>query len=393
MLNRVGLTIAIATRAGSITPVQASSESIVLLQFDWYLIPAPDCPCPTFIESSSTAHAISLRTGLNCIGIGSLCDDLDTSGLILGAGSLAHAICDDAEAITGCSAVCWPSSFISTTLYKRVFTSDCTLDQQTTLIAFAQANSHVVIDISSCGSATLRRKLTFLAEPCSHSTGGVWLGTINRTLILSGSTVPFAVTTDGTCEHLRNVTDDDSCVFAGNVDTAVGPGVVTIDSQPTPITFNDSRLDANSDGRFNQLDVDGPSGVLTMIGTMNTSLIERFDLTGDGAITLADVDAPQAIVDAGLDSGVFGDVSGDGSVTCTDLVGAQSYPVAPATVGFCDPAYDIRLDYNLDGVLDATDAAAFATLTANILDPDFNHDGVLDFTDFDDFVTAFETGC
>lgn len=170
-------------------------------------------------------------------------------------------------------------------------------------------------------------------------------------------------------------------------DGVVDPGEVydlweicceTIDPNKTVeiVSYNATiaEWDINGDGRFNQADIDAIGLVIadctspSIFDCMN----EAVDVDGDGDIDSDDTDILQDLIDCGLDTGVFGDANGDGEVTCADESATTVFPLASAPFGSSpyisvhigDPGYQLELDYDLNGVLNATDQAAFNALFA-----------------------------
>ncbi len=144
-------------------------------------------------------------------------------------------------------------------------------------------------------------------------------------------------------------------------------------------SFTDERFDLDGDGRFSQNDVDI---LQSLLPTSDPDIVDRFDLNGDGFVTLTDVDILQQLIDCGLGSGLFGDANGDGVVDCCDLDLVSG--ALGKTIG--QPGYIIELDFNLDGIIDATDEAEMHDI---ICIADWNNDYQRNFFDYSAFIAAF----
>ncbi len=121
--------------------------------------------------------------------------------------------------------------------------------------------------------------------------------------------------------------------------------------QVAQMTYKDNGIDINEDGRFNEFD---PIILSTLLGSIDENHL-KWDFDGSEDINSADVEMAQLLVDLELDSGVFGDLSGDSIVDCSLVGGFSSY----LGLGLSDSNYRIELDYNLDGEIDFTDQIAF----------------------------------
>lgn len=160
-----------------------------------------------------------------------------------------------------------------------------------------------------------------------------------------------------------------------------GPGMVSF--SPTTLEFRDVDFDVNEDGRFNALDI---QELADNIGTMDANFIARWDIDQDGAIDQDDVDFMQMLIDAGLDSGVFGDADGDGDVDCTD----RDAMVAAQGLTLCDEGYNIALDANVNGVINQADLNAMDAIPPSPLG-DIDKDGDVDGADLSQLLAAWET--
>lgn len=156
-----------------------------------------------------------------------------------------------------------------------------------------------------------------------------------------------------------------------------------------PVNFNDALYDVtgylaqDTEGRFNQADVTALNGQL---GSTVPGLLARYDQNGDGTIDADDVAYLQRLVDLELDSGVFGDVNRDGEADCDDL---QALLAAEgAELG--DAAYEVTLDYDLDGVIDEADIAQLRENVCVFKRGDMNCDGNVNFADINPMVAAIQ---
>lgn len=200
--------------------------------------------------------------------------------------------------------------------------------------------------------------------------------------------------------------DNSALTWRAEIQFETCPGDVRVEQRV--VTYRDSSYDLSTDGRFNTADV---LALELPIGSPSSGGLEGFDFDGDGQILADDVEVLSAFLAAGLDSGTFGDVDGNGRVTCSDLVAASASWGAIAG----DANYVIELDADINGSLAASDEAAFEALTfypdadvtldsvvdfADYLmylnwygdsDPqaDFDGDGVVDFTDYLAFMNAY----
>ncbi len=148
------------------------------------------------------------------------------------------------------------------------------------------------------------------------------------------------------------------------------------------LMFDDAAMDANGDGRFNYLDA---AAIRAEISSTNPAWL-RFDFNNSGAIDEFDADLVDLMITDNIDSGLLGDIDGDGLVDCTtDL--PLLYPFPTATFGDVD--YVIQLDANVDGLLNADD---LKVLQRVVFRADFDHSGFVDTDDLDAFTAAFTIG-
>ncbi len=146
-------------------------------------------------------------------------------------------------------------------------------------------------------------------------------------------------------------------------------------------SFDDGAFDVNGDGRFNIHDL---NALGSHLNTQDQDIIGRFDLDGSSGINQGDIDILESYIDVGLDSGVFGDANEDGVVDCSDRSGLllEGYDLE-------DAEYVVTMDFNLDGLIDASDLAVADTV---IPTADFNRDGGINATDISDFYDAYQLG-
>ncbi|MGE0482271.1 MAG: dockerin type I domain-containing protein [Phycisphaerae bacterium] len=153
-------------------------------------------------------------------------------------------------------------------------------------------------------------------------------------------------------------------------------------------TAEDAALDVDDDGRFNQSDVDALSAYYD---STEPDDIRRWDFSADGEIDAADAAVLQTFIDAGLSSGVFGDLDGDNLPDCDMLTEANS------AIGYelGDSRYRVELDYDLDGDTDDSDRAHLLgrepvapTEGLCFVLADMNCDGAVNNFDSDGYVLA-----
>lgn len=94
-----------------------------------------------------------------------------------------------------------------------------------------------------------------------------------------------------------------------------------------------------------------------------------------------------SLLSCGFNDGVFGDLNADGVIDCRDNCltrGIWNNTLADS------PAYNIAADFNLDGVLDASDRAAFYAL--NPCRTDIDQNGITDTSDIFAFLSVYYSG-
>lgn len=169
-------------------------------------------------------------------------------------------------------------------------------------------------------------------------------------------------------------------------------------NQPTTFdveqaTFTDGDLDVNGDGRFNEDDAALLSTIIAQMAlesdpeerdAIEAPYLPSFDFDSDGHIDNDDVMFLESLLAAGMDSGYFGDTNRDGTVDCQDRGGLslEGYTLD-------DAEYVITMDYNLDGLIDATDIAA---ANAWIPTADIDRNGGIDGADLGAFFALFDVG-
>lgn len=149
------------------------------------------------------------------------------------------------------------------------------------------------------------------------------------------------------------------------------------------VSFIDRDFDLNEDDRFNQADRDL---LATLIPSTNPDLLRRFDFNLDGTVDAADMEVIELLLANGFGSGVFGDFDDDGYVTCDDA----SMFTSLLGKTLCDEGYRFEADFNLDGVIDESDEAAFVALNPRPRS-DLDGNGVVDGGDLGILLGAWGT--
>ena len=147
----------------------------------------------------------------------------------------------------------------------------------------------------------------------------------------------------------------------------------------------ESSFDVQGDGRFSALDVSSLTALFGTPAATDPENLDRYDFDASEAIDQGDATILNAMLDAGLGSGVFGDHDSDGDADCNDYAAVVNNFVNGSVLG--DPNYEISYDFDLDGDNDAVDRDQIRRLLspADMAAP-FN---VLDFTDVIAFNTAY----
>lgn len=260
-------------------------------------------------------------------------------------------------------------TFTSTPAGKCPITGRCTVAQGS---ASGSASASAVYTLNpNCETAT--GTMYFIPASCNsaalpssdrHVSFAIAYGSCDLACGFEIATPNGVVGSDGTC--------------------GISPIVFQICESGVPVTvvsgsFTDSRFDLDDDGRFSQSDVDL---LQLLVPSSNSDLAKRFDLNGDGFVTQVDVDILQELIDCGLGAGLFGDANKDGVVDCCDLdliAGALGKAIG-------ESGYIIELDFNLDGVIDATDEAE---MHGYICIADWNNDYQRNFFDSAAFIAAY----
>ncbi len=139
-----------------------------------------------------------------------------------------------------------------------------------------------------------------------------------------------------------------------SIPISVSGSAFTLEDNTTTDSFRFD-CDINRDGVVNYADC---TALINMIGANigSTSYNPRGDFNLSGSITTADGPLMRTLLNSGFGAGItYGDLDADNDVDCADAIAAasawgHSYP---------DTEYRVELDYNLDGVLDASDKVHF----------------------------------
>lgn len=179
-----------------------------------------------------------------------------------------------------------------------------------------------------------------------------WRGALAFNTQASGSAVLGIVYSDLGLASI-GLTEDEG-VWSGTDSFPGGTGnheIITL-----KFLYDNDHMDVDGSGRFNGDDVDELESYLE---STDPELLERFDFNSSGDIDQEDVDVLEALVDAGLHAGVFGDALGNnGTVDCPSPMWAG--PAFGYTLG--QAGYKITLDFDLDGDTDSVDEAAYEAL-------------------------------
>lgn len=172
-------------------------------------------------------------------------------------------------------------------------------------------------------------------------------------------------------------------------------GAGSISTSSVMLTIDDNLHDLNSDGRFNQLDVDI---LFSLIGTMAATdpAYQLFDIvndpnsTSDDGVDADDADIFQCFVDACLDARIIGDSDCDNDLDCDDLTAVLAQPFNGEL--FTGSVYKIGFDVDLDGDNDAADKLAIREKMLEVEPANFILDGSLDFFDTSEFLSLYGSG-
>lgn len=149
------------------------------------------------------------------------------------------------------------------------------------------------------------------------------------------------------------------------------------------VHVDEETLDINVDGRVTWEDVIALDAI---VGTIDATLpvnVSKWDFDDSGEIDNADVEAIEEVLESGLASGFLGDTNNDGVVNCDDAQAIRdailnSDDLFDAVV-IGDPLYNVRLDADLDGIVDSADEAAVRSV---LLPADLTGDWNVDFDDY-----------
>lgn len=271
----------------------------------------------------------------------------------------------------------------------------------------AATSAPVEFDVTSAAVFDIEDRITIDigANPQQHR------GIVSALFKNGGTTTSHPIVLSGNGNLLPGWTSQGGGAYSRTITPSASVG--SREFGTTTVLADDQGLDANCDGRFTAADVAVVTGWistdLTMVGASTNGLCPRevngdpnalakkFDYDNDDEITSADVAILQAIYD-GLDgigqaSGVFGDTDGDGDRDCDDVVTIADFDDYVIT----DTEYNVRLDFNLDGILDASDFAEYESSRATAdLDDDGTYpatpDSAVDINDLLYFLLAFGDG-
>jgi len=234
---------------------------------------------------------------------------------------------------------------------------------------FATAQSSIEIGPLQC--AQLALTASFPSVPTSpFSTAGIG----RRVLMVDGGVV-------GVLSGLCGSQGFGGATFNPATGMWEFTGAMTGTADTTGMTFADADFDANGDGRFNAPDI---PALVSLLGTQDPDVISRWDFNRDGVFDQTDIDFVQALVDEGLDSGIFGDADRDGVVRCDD----RDALLANLGASLCGAGYNISLDQDLDGDNDAADLDALDAIPPSPLG-DLNHDGIVNSNDISAILNLF----
>lgn len=285
--------------------------------------------------------------------------------------------------------------------------SSFTYEETDFLPGAAVGTGNALLDIEYLGSASPSFEAQVLFLPSINSSRLVRDGISLR---IGGSLTSFGVTASMSGTSATGNLDEVGGVYSKTVQGSLPTGQ-SVQIGMSRFSFSDGALDVNGDGRFNQLDSAALFDLICASGC-DPNLIERFDFDGSLSINQADVDFLESLIAAGMSSGIFGDANQDGIVDCNDRGGLS---LSGYAIG--DPEFIIEMDYNLDGLIDASDIAEadawiptadidrdggvtagdldafFVLYGAGDLAVDFNHNGGVEAGDLDVFFEMFQVGC
>jgi hypothetical protein len=236
----------------------------------------------------------------------------------------------------------------------------------------ASTNGVIIIDVSNSWSATASNEIG--AQSTTH-------GVVERKAADFGDGwqgVYYADCGQASASYIYNAVTNS---WQRSVSMAGPAGIVELASQQA--SFSDIDFDVNADNRFNGDDV---VALLLLVGSVDPAELLLFDFDSDGIIGQPDVDYIEQFVDAGLDSGIFGDADSDGLVKCADLQMLRSL----IGLTLCDSGYLIALDNDLDGDIDSSDESALEAILLPLVG-DLNGDLRVDTSDLGVLIGQFGT--
>jgi hypothetical protein len=236
----------------------------------------------------------------------------------------------------------------------------------------ASANISIVPESEPRGSISLTADIT--ATNFTASADVRYIGAV-----IDGDFVGITSSPNGTSSQSLSTTDDIN--WKGSVPIA-SEATGTFLIAANGIDASDNTLDVDGDGRFTSSD---SIALEALIGSSDAAFVQRFDFDDSGDISQGDVDTLALFANAGLGAGVFGDSDNNGDIDCNDLNQLQS--LLPSTP-LDDSNYNIRLDYDLDGLIDMDDEAELLAIYEPLLG-DTNDDLLVNFADLNAVLDAY----
>jgi len=350
-----------------------------------YVTAVFDTSCVSCVFTEAHAFATAFTTYYPCGGDASSCTSgcnvqsaASSTGCCSGALVTARGNCFDPP--SGClscevfSSACFPIMYTHIIpnvpcCFSSFYPEGDRAVGQTSGLAIASAELNVVkacsVEISLAGNPFLCGKIVGADAPGRHVT-----------TVLASSSCDVVC---GAVQITRNGVSGEEyiCGTADPLELQLCEGTESF--RMMTVTFTDSRFDLSGDGRFSQVDVDL---LQQIVPTSDPELVIRFDLDGSGEVDQIDADILQQLINCGLGSGLFGDANRDGVVDCCDL--DLIFGALGKTIG--EQGYIIELDFDLDGIIDATDEAE---MHGFICVADWNNDYQRNFFDSSGFIAAF----